>query len=305
MSQPTRRLGRGIDALLSTGRSVPGEVANAHTNSAVDEARVVRLPLAKIAANPYQPRSAAADSDITSLAESISASGVLQPIVVRPSGDRYQIIAGERRFLAVSRLGWHEIPAIVREANDPQMLEWALIENIQREDINAIDRAEAYHLYCTRFGLSPEALADRLGEDRSTVINYIRLLDLPKSIRKLVSQRQLSMGHARCILGVDGDEERERVAQAVLLDQLSVRATEELVRGLKSRSARARAPEKAKNPSASLPHLSDLESRFERMLGMKVDIIESPTKGRGRVVIYFNSLDDFDRLCIKLAIKGD
>ncbi|MBE7456873.1 MAG: ParB/RepB/Spo0J family partition protein [Phycisphaerae bacterium] len=280
-------------------------MAKADTKSAAEDARVVRLPLGKIAANPYQPRSAAADSDITSLAESISASGVLQPIVVRPSGEGYQIIAGERRFLAVTRLGWREIPAIVREANDPQMLEWALIENIQREDINAIDRAEAYHLYCTRFGLSPEALADRLGEDRSTVVNYIRLLDLPKSIRNLVSQRQLSMGHARCILGIDGDEERERVAQAVLLDQLSVRATEELVRGLKSRSAKARTTETAKNPAANPPHLSDLESRFERALGMRVDVIESAAKGRGKVVIYFNSLDDFDRLCLKLAITGD
>lgn len=305
MSQPTRRLGRGIDALLSAGRTASAETVQADSRPATEDARVVQLPLARIAANPYQPRSAAVDSDITSLAESIAASGVLQPIVVRPSRDGYQIIAGERRFLAVSRLGWREIPALVRDASDPQMLEWALIENIQREDINAIDRAEAYRLYCTRFGLSPEALADRLGEDRSTVVNYIRLLDLPHSIRKLVSLRQLSMGHARCILGVEGDEERERVAQAVLLDQLSVRATEELVRGLKSRSTRARASESAKNQTANLPHLSDLESRFESALGMKVDIIESATKGRGKVVIYFNSLDDFDRLCLKFAIKGD
>lgn len=290
---------------MSPGKAISREAPQGDVKLEVGDARVIQIPLGSIQSNPYQPRSSAVDSDITSLAESIAASGVLQPIVVRQSGDGYQIIAGERRFLAVSRLGWREIPALVRDASDPQMLEWALIENIQREDINAIDRAEAYRIYCTKFGLSPEALADRLGEDRSTVVNYIRLLDLPPSIRKLVSQRQLSMGHARCILGVEGEEPRERVAQAVLLDQLSVRATEELVRNLRSRSNTARASGSTREQSLQRPHLSDLESRFESALGVRVDIVESAIKGKGKVVIHFNSLDDFDRICSRLAVKSD
>lgn len=197
-----------------------------------------------------------------------------------------------------------EVPVVVRQATDEQMLEFALIENIQREDLNAVDRARAYRQFCERFELKPDEVATRLGEDRTTVVNYIRLLELPESILARVADGALSMGHARCLLGVVGAEQQERLARAAIDNSLSVRAVEEIVRRQKApRAARDEAPDRA-SPRRSA-HLESLQRRFEETLKTKVVIHEGRRKGSGRMIIEFYSLDDFDRIADALGVTLD
>ncbi|MHC4695147.1 MAG: ParB/RepB/Spo0J family partition protein [Planctomycetota bacterium] len=254
--------------------------------------------------NPFQPRALVADDAITALADSIQHSGLLQPIAVRRAGDGYQIIAGERRWAAAKALGMTHIPVIVRHATDEQMLELALIENIQREDLNAIDRASAYRDLCTRFSLTPEEVARRLGEDRSTVVNYMRILDLPTEIRDLVAAGRLSMGHARCLLGITENARRMQIAESAVDNELSVRALEEIVRREKTRRSEA----EGESPATKLArpaHILDLQRRFEQVVKTKVLIREGRRKGTGRIIIDYYSLDDFDRIAAMLAVPEE
>jgi ParB family chromosome partitioning protein len=273
--------------------------------------------VAALSANPFQPRDAIIDDDIVSIAESIRRHGLLQPISVRAVGGRYQIIAGERRWRAAKSIGMTHVPVIVRQATDEQMLELALIENLQREDLNAMDRARAYRQFCTQFGLRPEEVADRLGEDRSTVLNYLRLLELAEPIRAMVAGGKLTMGHARCLLGEGNEIHRLRLAEAIVANELSVRATEEIVR-------RGKAYLGASATTMTLPggdallkssgtqrgrlrsaHLQDLEQRFERAVKTKVTIHEGRKRGSGRITIEYYTLDDFDRVASLLGVKSD
>jgi ParB family chromosome partitioning protein len=196
------------------------------------------------------------------------------------------------------------IPAIVREATDEQMLEFALIENIQREDLNAIERAKAYREFCTRFGLRPEEVASRLGEDRTTVVNYLRLLDLPEVIQSMVADHRLSMGHARCLLGIAEGGRRQRLAETVVANELSVRALEEIVRREKTREAGEQRDE-AQKPVPRSAHLRDVQRRFEEAVKTKVTIREGKRKGTGRIVIEFYSLDDFDRIAAMMGVRAE
>ncbi len=262
------------------------------------------LPVDELQPNPFQPRDNTFASDILSLAESIRQSGILQPIVVRRQSGRYEIIAGERRWQAARSIGMTEVPTVIRDATDEQMLELALVENIQREDLNAIDRAKAYRQFCNRFGLKPEEIARRLGEDRTTVVNYLRLLDLPDPIQTLVAQSKLSMGHARCLLGVSDDGERLRLAESASQNDLSVRALEEIVRREKTRRGDAQ-PNEAKVERLRSAHLLDLQRRFEEAVKTKVTIQEGKRKGTGRVVIEYYSLDDFDRIAGMLGVMPE
>jgi len=261
----------------------------------------LELPLDQLQPNPYQPRHDPGDADIESLARSIRANGVIQPIVVRPRGDGYQIVAGERRWRAARRAGRATIPATIREATDEQMLELALIENLQREDLNAIDRARAYRRYCTHFGLTPEQVAAKMEEDRTTVVNYLRLLDLEDEIQERVASGAISMGHARCLLGIQSGHKRRNIVKAIVDHQLSVRATEEMVRKEKARSE-AGAPAARPAVAHRSPHLQDVERRFEDVLKTKVYIKESRKKHRGRIVIEYYTLDDFDRIASALGV---
>jgi len=316
MSKANRRLGKGLESLVGSltkprpEKIVPSVSSLPDEDISVTEDTIngiagqtgTTIPLALIDPNPFQPRSHPSGADISSLAASIETNGVVQPVVTRRVGNRYQLVAGERRWRAVQMLGHQEIPAIVRDATDEQMLELALVENIQRQDLNAIDRALAYRSFCDSFGVKPEEVGRRLGEDRSTVVNYLRLLELPESIKALVASRRLSMGHARCLLGLERAEDQEQLAQRILLDQLSVRATEALVRRSKSLvvppadgSVTSRSREKS-------PHLVDLQARFEKALKTKVSIQEYSKPGTGRIVIEYYSLDDFDRISSKLGI---
>jgi ParB family chromosome partitioning protein len=226
---------------------------------------------------------------------------MLQPITVRERDGKYEIIAGERRLAAARQAGMSRVPILIRKASDEQMLELALIENLQREDLNAIDRAKAYRRFCTRFNLKPDDLAERLGEDRTTVVNYMRLLDLPESVQRLVAESKLGMGHARCLLGIADDLRRERLAEAVAQNDWSVRALEEIVRREKTRQSGSEAPAPAVARTASA-HVRDLQQRFEQAVKTKVTIREGRRKGTGRIVIEYFSLDDFDRIASLLGV---
>lgn len=328
MSKIARRLGRGLDSLVSNLRSESGqqaatvltanreaETAPAAAGASVDRAAVhaVMLSTEALQTNPFQPRDVITNDDVASIAASIRQHGLLQPITARVLNGQYQIIAGERRWRAAKSIGMTTVPVIVREATDEQMLELALVENLQREDLNAIDRAGAYRQFCTQFGVKPEEVADRLGEDRTTVTNYLRLLELAEPIRAMVAAGKLNMGHARCLLGVENETHRLRLAEAAVANELSVRAVEEVVRRGKALQAGATTLALAEGDALlrgsgtrrgrlRSAHLRDLEQRFERAVKTKVSIHEGRRKGSGRITIEYFSLDDFDRIANMLGV---
>lgn len=321
MAKSARRLGRGLSSLVSAQpeekiEPVPVVVPAAKAEpappgtepsvrpSAVRGIEARMIAVESLEPNPFQPRGDADQAGIESLADSIERSGMLQPIVVRRHRGKLQIIAGERRWWAARSLDMAEVPIIIRDATDEQMVELALIENIQREDLNAIDRAQAYRAFCARFNLKPDEVAQRLGEDRSTVANYLRLLDLPGPIRELVARAEISMGHARCLLGVADDAKRWQLAESIVRNELSVRALEEIVRREKTRDRDDTKPATQGKPARS-PHLQDMQRRFEQAVRTKVTIREGRRKGTGRITIEYYSLDDFDRIATALGVDVD
>ncbi|HPD45337.1 MAG TPA: ParB/RepB/Spo0J family partition protein [Anaerohalosphaeraceae bacterium] len=301
-----RHLGRGLEALLGPMGGLVNDVPPAGPTPSSgpvqlppDEAmkQALRtLPISQIRANPYQPRQTWSDADLEELAASIQANGVIQPVLVRKKGTGYELIAGERRLRAASIAGLEEVPAVVRDATDEEMLELALVENIHRTDLNPIERAMAYQNYIHTFSLSQTEAAERLGEDRSVVANYLRLLDLPQDIRAMLIEGQLAMGHARAILALPTDELRRKLAHRALAGRLSVREVERLV---KMSLEGAREP-KAKEKSA---HIMDLERRLKAALGTKVKISAGKRGNRGRIIIEYSSLDEFERLTERMGVN--
>jgi len=325
MSKSAKRLGRGIRTLISPAASI-SEIANSaspesalpvSSTGASDKPTAsapepvpthkgpMNIKISLIAPNPHQPRHTIPLESVSNLAASIKTNGLLQPVTVRPVKEgRFEIIAGERRWTAIKSLGWQEVPVIVRQASDQEMLELALIENIHREDLNAIERARAYQEFRDRFNVSTEAVAQRLGEDRTTVTNYLRLLDLPDTIQSMVASKQLSMGHARCLLGISDIGQRNKLSETVIHNHLSVRALEEIVRREKTQGSDLSNPAEALSPAAS-PHLMDMQRKFEESLKTKVLIKEGKKKGTGRITIDFYTFDDFDRVASKLGVNLD
>ncbi|MHC4476909.1 MAG: ParB/RepB/Spo0J family partition protein [Planctomycetota bacterium] len=255
------------------------------------------VAVADITTNPYQARTVWDEQELADLAGSIKANGVIQPIIVRPAGPGFQLIAGERRFRAAKLASLTTIPAVVRRANDEEMLELALVENIHRVNLNAIERAKAYQNYLLTFSLTQAEAAQRLGEDRSVITNYLRLLDLPSEIKQMLAQGQLSMGHARAILGLPTDELRRKLANRALAGRLSVREVERLVRRYLA-GANQTGPTLRTKPA----HMLDLESSFSSQLGTKVSIETRKNGQRGRIVIEFHSLDEFDRITERMGL---
>jgi ParB family chromosome partitioning protein len=297
MKSPTKRLGRGLASLLTH----PTETVPARIMSAEEVAGTPRrIPIDQLQPNHFQPRHKISSDGIRSLAASLKSNGMIQPIVVRPYGELFQIVAGERRWHAARLAGWADIPAMVANVDERQMLEFALIENIHREDLNAIDRAGAYARYAQEFGLSPEQIAERIGEDRTTVTNYLRLLELERDVQQLVADGRLSMGHARALLGVQDSRVRLELAKRVMAQGLSVRAVEELVRQSRAGKGTAAA---SKDRPGKRPHVRDLEERFAEALGLKVEIAEGSRKNTGRVILHYASLDDFDRIVTRLGVS--
>lgn len=323
MSKPTRRLGRGLDALVPTLKEqivtvsaptpliAPAAVpapppikvpAPAAEPSKAEEVKGISflVPTGELRPNRLQPRKDFGESSLLELSDSIKRSGVIQPIAVRRFDGGYEIIAGERRWRAAKMAGVSEVPVIIRQASDEQMLELALVENLQREDLNPIDRAMAYRQYCDRFDIRPEEVAKRVSEDRTTVVNYMRLLDLPAEIRQWVADGLISMGHARSLVGVADPKRQLDLATRTMKGELSVRELEKLVRAEKD--ATANSPGKLK---AISPHVRDIQRKFEDALKTRVSIVEGKKKGSGRMIIEYFSIDDFDRLARLLGICLD
>ena len=301
-----KRLGRGLQSLLSPIISVPTEAKELLSTSAAasnfppdkelrDSLR--ELSIDAISPNPYQVRTVWNEQELADLAESIRANGVIQPIIVRPSGSRFQLIAGERRFRAAQLASMTTIPALVRPASDKQLLEWSLVENIQRVDLNPIERAKAYQDYLSTFSLTQAQGAERLGEDRSVVANYLRLLDLPQEIKQMLADGQLTMGHARAILALPTDELRRKLANRALVGRLSVREVERLVRRYLTGTSQAKTTVRSKPP-----HILDLERKLSSQLATKVNIETRKNGQRGRIIIEFYSLDEFDNITERIGL---
>ncbi|WP_294394096.1 ParB/RepB/Spo0J family partition protein [uncultured Sphingomonas sp.] len=287
MSEVKRGLGRGLSALL-------GEV-QIEQPMARDAARlsgVQMISVASIAPNPNQPRRHFDEAALSELAASLAEKGLIQPIVVRPRGGSFEIVAGERRWRAAQRARLHEVPAIVRELGEAETMELAIIENVQRQDLNAIEEAAAYHRLGAEFGHTQEALAKIVGKSRSHVANLLRLLDLPGSVRDAVADGRLSMGHARALVAAP---DAATLADEVIRRGLSVRDTETLARGEKApRKRTGKIEYKGSNADIEM-----LERQLADQLGLKVKIDHSPTGGA--VTISYASLDQLDMVCQRLS----
>ena len=304
--EKTRHLGRGLQSLLSPITSMsteqkdqpPVQITGANYSPDKELHDSLReIEIESISANPYQPRIVWNEQELSDLAESIRANGVIQPIIVRPSGSKYQLIAGERRFRAAKLASLTTIPALVRPASDKQLLEWSLVENIHRVGLNPIERAKAYQDYLSTFSLTQAQAAERLGEDRSVVANYLRLLDLPQEIKQMLTDGQLTMGHARAILALPTDELRRKLANRALVGRLSVREVERLVRKYITGTSKTKSTIRTKPP-----HILDLERKLSSQLATKVNIDTRKNGQRGRIIIEFYSLDEFDSITERIGI---
>jgi len=284
----SRRLGRGLSALISNASQPPPL-----QQSSFDPFREIRLD--QIMPNPRQPRRDFSDAELQELQLSMEASGLLQPIAVRPRKDgRFELIAGERRLRAATRLGWSTIPAFVRDVSDEQLLSLALVENLQRQDLNPIEEAEGYRQLISDFGLAHQQVAQAVGKDRSTITNALRLLALPEDVQRLVRDGTITLGHARAMLGVPPGMSLSELAQRVVAQRLSVREVERIVQESKPAVRRTRDPEDQQTVS-DLPEVRRLTDRLRRFLQTDV-AVNVDSAGRGEVRIRFYSTDDFNRV---------
>ena len=286
MNQKKVVLGRGLGALIpQKSTEAPAPAGPAPTG-------LLEVPIDQITPNPYQPRKSFNDASIEELARSIREHGIVQPLVVTRAGDRFKLIAGERRYRAAQKAGLATVPVVVKEMlAEGDALQIALIENIQREDLNPIEEAHAYHQLHEEFGLTQEEISKRVGKERSTVANFLRLLKLPDAVKKLLASGQLSMGHARALLAVDSAKKQEQLAERVVKRGLSVRQTEVL--------AADTAPKPEKKEKEKDVFTRDAEERLTRALRTKVEI---DRKRRGGVIrVRFASEDDLIRIYDELS----
>jgi ParB family chromosome partitioning protein len=282
-----RRLGRGLEGLIrAVNRQPLAELEATH-------GPVASVPIGLLDPNPNQPRQGMKPEELDHLKASIIEHGVLQPIIVRRHGDRFQVIAGERRFRAAQGAGLADVPVVVRDATDDEMLELALVENLQREDLDPIEKAMSFKAYLARSGKTQEIAATRLGLDRSTIANMIRLLDLPDEVKAMVRSGLVLMGHARAILSLGTATRQVEVAERVAREGLSVRQVERLVAGPAWRGHKA-------TPRPKGVHARDLEGRLREALGTKVSVEEGTAPGTGKIVIEFYSNEDLERILGRL-----
>jgi ParB family chromosome partitioning protein len=307
-----RRLGRGLEALLGRPLGGPLESGEMPRREMGDDVRegLVQLHVYEIENNPFQPRRDFDEGAIAELSESLKQHGMIQPLVVRRHGERYQLIAGERRLRAAVKAGWQHVPAQVREADDRQMCEVAIVENLQRKDLNALEKALSFQQYLERYGVTQEELAGRLKIDRSTIANLIRLLELPEAIQQSIRTGGLSQGHARALLPLGDEREQLAFCRRIQDESLSVRATEEMVQqAIRHADHEPLAVLGAEAPRAAIPsrrgkqHAAALEQELRTALGTKVDL-KQKTAGRGQIVIHFSSSEEFDRLREHLCGKA-
>ncbi len=315
MSNPKPRLGRGLSALMNSGSArVSKPTENLSTSSVTagpgsqhpsadgtfhDGPAQILLEL--IDDNPHQPRENIDSTALAELTASIKVSGILQPVLLRPVANRYQLVAGHRRTAAARAAGLTTIPAIVRsDTTEETQAEWAIIENIQRQDLNPLERAKAYKTYVERFHLTHAQAAQRLGEERTNLSNYLRLLDLQNDVQTFVATGQISFGHAKILAGIDDPARQNSLAKTIVEQGLSVRKLEDLVLeppadviGSISVAAHDRTVKSA--------HIVEMEQELSRKLGTKLRIFPARRKGAGKIVIQYFNLDEFDRIVGKIT----
>lgn len=293
--EPTARVDAAHDF-----RSEPASLPESEVSQTEQPGLPTRLDIRLIDSNPYQPREDFGGEELDSLTDSLRAHGLLQPLVVRAMGDRYQLIAGERRLRAAARAGWTEVPILVVEADERETAELAIIENLQRKDLNALEKAASFQRYLDNYGCTQEDLASRLKIDRSTVANLIRLLELPDDIQAAVRESRITQGHARALLPLGDEREQLEFCKKIQDEALSVRKTEALVQemiaaedgdtlGVVDRDGASR------KPRATSDHVAALEQEFRSVLGMRVAISHN-ARGKGKLVVHFANHDEFDRL---------
>ena len=300
-----RRLGRGLEALL-------GQMNNGGNDSFENQGQpasgIPNIGVYEIDPNPFQPRRDFDPAEIDQLCQSLQQHGLLQPIAVRRVNDRYQLVAGERRLRAAIKAGWQTVPAQVIEVDDRQLVELAIIENLQRKDLNALEKAASFHDYLQRYQCTQEELAGRLQIDRSTVANLIRLLELPQIVQDALRSGSITAGHARALLPLGDEREQIAACQKIVDEGLSVRAVEALVQQLGQEPSDpslrvvggdgSALPVKTRNE-----HLDSLEQELRSALGLKVEV-KTGAKGKGKIVLHFNSHDEFERLRTHLTASG-
>ncbi|MBK9127624.1 MAG: ParB/RepB/Spo0J family partition protein [Phycisphaerales bacterium] len=328
MNKPVNRLGRGLSALIPPARQ-PGSTADAPaasgdpTSGLVESAdrapsratpldhapapahgQVVLVPLDRISPNPLQPRTIFNDDSLRELADSIRSNGVLQPVLVRrASSDTYELVAGERRWRAAQLAGLDAIPAIEREINTRQAFELALVENLQREDLGALERAAAYQHYLDTFGGTTEDLAARLGESRANIANYLRLLKLQPELCFMLGRGELSMGQARALAGVADSERQLALAKLTASRNLSVRQVEALVRRAESVPTADPSADRAAAAAGEQRHLDELARAFSKALGTRVRIRRGRSKNSGTILIPYATIEEFDRIAQQVGAK--
>jgi ParB family chromosome partitioning protein len=287
-----------LEALIRDGKPAEG--------TPPPKATVVKVPVEKVKKSPWQPRRSFPQESLADLSQSIRTHGVLQPLLVRPVGSDYELIAGERRLMAATAAGLTEVPVIVMAAADNEALELALIENLQREDLNILDEAEGYQTLADRFSLTQEQIAERVGKARATVANALRIRSLPDEVKKMIAEGQLSAGHAKALIGLTIPEEQALFARRIVTENLSVRAVEKLIQKAKQ------APRKPRASRSDIPpnHVSCLSDKLHAHFGTSVRLTPCRTyangkKGRGSIEIEFYSNDDLDRILQILGVTLD
>lgn len=279
MASKRKALGKGLNALLP---ALP---------SSGSDRVYMELPIERVIPNKYQPRTNFDQERLKELAQSIQSNGVVQPVIVRKVGQQYQLIAGERRWRAARLAGLKTVPAVVQEVSEYKTLELALVENIQREDLNPIEEASAYAALMEDFDLTQEEIALRVGKDRSSIANFLRLLKLPGEIKNQIQSGILSMGHARAILGIESEKEQLVLAERILSEGLNVRQTEQLIRHWSPRKGRKR----TKTIAAGIdPNVKAAERRLEEHFGTQVSI--RPNGEKGKIEIYYHNGEDLIRI---------
>jgi len=284
---PRKVLGRGMNSLLGTRTQAPPPPSTQPPTASEQESSV---PIESIDVNPLQPRRVFQAERLMELAQSIRANGIIQPLVVRKAGDRYQLVAGERRWRAAKMAELTEVPVVIRDIPDEHLLEITLVENIQREDLNPIETATALQRMTAELGLNPEEIGHRTGKDRTTIINFMRLLQLPADLQQLIAERRLSAGHGRCLLSLPTPDSQREVAQKAVTDGWSVRqmerVTQKMIEGDK--------PKKVEEVEHD-PNVKAAIDELQRVLGTRVRIVEGARK-KGRVEIEYYSQEDLDRI---------
>jgi len=286
---PRQALGKGLNALIPSNNQE--EIDATGTGK-----MVVDVSIDRIKRNPLQPRLHVDEEKLADLAESIKENGIIQPIIGRKVGEAYELIAGERRTLAAKKAGFDLVPAIVYNVSDQESLEFALVENVQRDDLNALELGQAYKMLMDEFSLTQDQVAEKVGKDRASVANYIRILGLPGKIKKMVLDGELSFGHARALLSIDDEVQKLMLATLVVKESLSVRQCENLTQSRSLRTRKRKSRKAAVQPGVDAPdyHIKSLEEQLQQVLGTKVKI--TPKKKGGSIEIEYYSLDELDRI---------